>query len=78
MGTSFLHSAPVDCFHAGQKGLYPFARVVRKSQTAKLLGRKCAKPAEKNHEREKETNENPTHTKKSCDFLLMKSDCDAT
>lgn len=42
-----LHSAPVECFHAGQKGLYPFARVVRKSQTAKLLGRKCAKPAEK-------------------------------
>jgi hypothetical protein len=42
-----LHSAPVECFHAGQKGPYPFARVVRKSQTAKLLGRKCAKPAEK-------------------------------
>jgi hypothetical protein len=42
-----LHSAPVECFHAGQKGPYPFARVVRKSQTAKLFGRKFPKPAEK-------------------------------
>lgn len=38
---SFCSRCECVCFHAGQKRLYPFAIVVRKSQTAKLL-RKCA------------------------------------